>query len=38
MKIPGPLAHLDLGEVVDEEPYRHSIWVEAEYLEFERNE
>ena len=33
-----PVVHLDVREVVGEESYMHSIWVEPEYLELQRNE
>jgi hypothetical protein len=33
-----PLAHLEMGEVVGEESYMHSISVEPEYLELQRND
>ena len=36
--VPGlsqPLAKLDVGQVVEEPTYMHTIWVEEEYLEVE---
>ena len=30
-----PLARLDVGHVIGEEPWKHTIWVETEYLELE---
>jgi hypothetical protein len=32
---PFPLAKLDVGHVVEEEPFEHTIWVEPQYLEVE---
>jgi hypothetical protein len=31
--VPTPLAKLDVGHVIGEEPWKHTIWVEPEYLE-----
>jgi hypothetical protein len=31
--VPIPLAKLDVGHVVGEEPWKHTIWVEPEYLQ-----
>jgi hypothetical protein len=31
--VPYPLAKIDVGHVIDEEPWMHSIWVELEYLQ-----
>jgi len=33
--LPYPLAKLDVGHVIGEEPWKHTIWVEPEYLELE---
>ena len=33
--VPYPLARLDVGHVLGEEPYMHTIWVELEYLVLE---
>jgi len=33
--LPHPLAKLDVGHVIGEEPWKHTIWVEPEYLELE---
>jgi len=30
--VPHPLAKLDVGHVVGEESWKHTIWVEPEYL------
>jgi hypothetical protein len=32
--LPTLLARLDVGDAVGEEPWKHTIWVEAEYLHF----
>jgi hypothetical protein len=31
--MPIPLAKLDVGDVIGEEPWKHTIWVEQEYLQ-----
>ncbi len=31
--VPFPLAKLDVGHIVSEEPWKHTIWVEPEYLQ-----
>src|ERR1700735_3147351 len=31
--VPFPLAKLDVGHVIGEESWKHTIWVEPEYLE-----
>jgi len=31
--VPFPLARIDVGHVVGKEPWEHTIWVEAEYLD-----
>jgi hypothetical protein len=33
--VPYPLAKLDVGHVIGEEPWMHTIWVETEYLRLE---
>jgi hypothetical protein len=33
--VPFPLAKLDVGHVLGNEPWKHTIWVEAEYLQVE---
>jgi hypothetical protein len=33
--LPYPLAKLDVGHVIGEEPWKHTIWVEPEYLELQ---
>jgi hypothetical protein len=30
--VPHPLAKLDVGHIIGEEPWKHTIWVEPEYL------
>jgi hypothetical protein len=30
-----PLAKLDVGHVIGEEPWKHTIWVEPEFLELQ---
>ena len=35
--VPYPLAKLDVGHVLREEPWKHTIWVEPEYLELENS-
>lgn len=32
--VPTPFAKLDVGHVIGEEPWKHTIWVEPEYLQF----
>jgi hypothetical protein len=32
--VPIPLVRLDVGDVLHQEPWEHTIWVEAEYLNF----
>jgi hypothetical protein len=32
-----PLAKLDVGHVLQEESWKHTIWVEPEYLELENS-
>jgi hypothetical protein len=29
-----PLVRLDVGHVIDTEPWEHTIWIEPEYVEF----
>jgi hypothetical protein len=31
--VPTPLARLDVGDAVGQEPWKHTIWVEPEYLQ-----
>jgi hypothetical protein len=33
--VPYPLAKLDVGHILGEEPWMHTIWVEPEYLQVE---
>ncbi len=33
--LPYPLARLDVGHVIGEESWKHTIWVEPEYLELQ---
>jgi hypothetical protein len=33
--VPYPLAKLDVGHAIGEEPWKHTIWVEPEYLQLE---
>jgi len=33
--LPYPLVRLDVGRVLGEEPWKHTIWVEPEYLRCE---
>ena len=33
--LPHPVARLDVGHVLGEEPWMHTIWVEPEYLRLE---
>ena len=33
--VPYPLVRLDVGHVLGEEPWKHTIWVEPEYLRCE---
>jgi hypothetical protein len=33
--LPFPLARIDVGHVIGKEPWKHTIWVEREYLELE---
>jgi hypothetical protein len=33
--LPYPLARIDVGDVVGEERWKHTIWVEPEYLQVE---
>ena len=35
--VPYPLARIDVGHVIGEDPCMHSIWVELEYLRLETN-
>ena len=35
--VPYPLAKLDVGHILGEEPWMHTIWVEPEYLQVERS-
>lgn len=32
--VPTPLARLDVGDVIGHESWKHTIWVEPEYLQF----
>jgi hypothetical protein len=32
--VPTPLPRLDVGNVIGQEPWKHTIWVEPEYLQF----
>ncbi len=33
--VPYPLAKIDVGHVIGEEPWMHSIWVQLEYLQLQ---
>jgi hypothetical protein len=33
--VPFPLARIDVGHVIGEEPWKHTIWVEMEYLQLQ---
>jgi hypothetical protein len=33
--VPYPLAKLDVGHILGEEPWTHTIWVEPEFLQVE---
>jgi hypothetical protein len=35
--VPYPLAKLDVGHVLGEEPWKHTIWVEPDYLQVENS-
>jgi hypothetical protein len=34
--MPYPLAKLDVGKVLGTEPWKHTIWVEPEYLQLDK--
>jgi len=33
--VPFPMARIDVGHVIGKEPWKHTVWVEPEYLELE---